>query len=251
MTTRKPPKIALTPRDAKKLAECEATIDRGLGAFVEIGDALGRIRDEGLYRATYTTFGDYCRERWDMDRSYAHRVIDAAKIAAEMLPIGNVPNEAVARRLAGLGSDPAGQKALWQATIDTFGSKPTARQVSKTWKLAQPAINLQDREEKRKMVEEDGQKKHEAYEAEMAAGVDEAAEARAREANPGRRKPTPQHNAFRHPNTPAGDAGRKAELLMLKAIDRVGTPEGVTFFEKAAKIAKEHHLKVEIGVAEL
>ena len=55
------------------LTECEAVIERGLRTFVEVGEALLRIRDERLYRETHGTFEDYCRERWAMRREVADR----------------------------------------------------------------------------------------------------------------------------------------------------------------------------------
>ena len=48
------------------LAECEDVINRGLATFVEVGNALLRIRDERLYRAEFGTFEAYCRQRWQM-----------------------------------------------------------------------------------------------------------------------------------------------------------------------------------------
>ncbi len=57
-------------RDAT-LADLEAVIGRGLDTFVEVGLALGAIHERRLYRATHSTFEDYCRERWGMDRTYA------------------------------------------------------------------------------------------------------------------------------------------------------------------------------------
>ena len=77
----------------------EATIERGVRTFLEVGRALGAIRDGRLYRETHGTFEAYCRERWRMDRTYAHRYIDAARVC-EMLPTGNTPaNEAQVRPL--------------------------------------------------------------------------------------------------------------------------------------------------------
>jgi hypothetical protein len=115
------------------LQECEEVIERGLETFVEVGQALMVIRDGRLYKATHSSFEDYCRERWDIDRVRAHRLIDAASIAG-VLPMGNTPaNERQARALAPLKDDPeAMEKAmvLAQALADAAGSKVTAEQIS-------------------------------------------------------------------------------------------------------------------------
>ena len=49
------------------------------------------------------TLEDYCRERWGMSRVHAHRQIEAAKVASNLLPTGNIPTtERQARPLVGL-----------------------------------------------------------------------------------------------------------------------------------------------------
>jgi hypothetical protein len=58
-----------------------------------------------LYRASHGTFEGYCRERWGMSRSYAHRMIESSAVV-EMLPIGNKPaTESQARPLAKLPAE--------------------------------------------------------------------------------------------------------------------------------------------------
>ena len=104
---------------AARLAECEKVIERGLATFVQVGEALLEIRDGVLYRETHSTFEDYCRERWGMDRTYAHRHIEAAKIT-ELLPIGNNPaTESVARELAPLKND---ERELVQACRESHST---------------------------------------------------------------------------------------------------------------------------------
>jgi len=92
-----------------RLLECEAVIERGLETFHAVGRSLLTIRDTRLYRQTHATFEDYCRQRWGIDRTYAHRLIQSVKVV-ETLPIGNTPIcEAQAReldRLLGVPSRP-------------------------------------------------------------------------------------------------------------------------------------------------
>ncbi|MBA2558446.1 MAG: hypothetical protein H0V07_00900 [Propionibacteriales bacterium] len=109
--------LAVVPLDedeADHLATHEATIRAGLDTFVEVGAALLAIRDRRLYRTTHGTFEDYCRDRWTMDRTYAHRVMQSAEVVG-MLPTGNtVPvNEAQARPLTRLRDDPDSVRSAW------------------------------------------------------------------------------------------------------------------------------------------
>jgi protein gp37 len=78
---------------ADRLRELEIEIEHGLPSFIAVGQALGEIRTRRLYRLTHPTFEDYCRERWDMNKRYANRLILAAKG-----PIGP-KTEGEARRL--------------------------------------------------------------------------------------------------------------------------------------------------------
>lgn len=80
------------------LAECEEVIERGRQTFIEVGVALGAIRDGRLYREEYATFEVYCRKRWGMSATHAYRQIAAAKRAL-LSPIGEIENEHQARRL--------------------------------------------------------------------------------------------------------------------------------------------------------
>ena len=100
-----PPSAALTTIETGQLAAYERTIESGLQTFVKVGAALSAIRDGRLYRASHGTFEEYCRERWGMSRSYAHRMIESSAVV-EMLPIGNKPaTESQARPLAKLPAE--------------------------------------------------------------------------------------------------------------------------------------------------
>jgi hypothetical protein len=121
---------ALTITESAKLTDCERIIESGLQTFVEVGTALSEIRDSKLYRMEYGTFEDYCRERWGMSRSYAHRMIDSSEVV-QMLPMGNIPtSERQARPLAKL---PAAEQApAWQDAVQTAKAeerKVTAKDV--------------------------------------------------------------------------------------------------------------------------
>src|SRR5262245_9354442 len=108
----------LTNAEQSKLAECEAAIEHILGSFYEPGGALQKIRDERLYRVTHATFEKYCRERWDMSKAYANRMIEASSVVANLTPIGVIPaTESQARELAGL--NPEEQRKVWKQAIET------------------------------------------------------------------------------------------------------------------------------------
>jgi hypothetical protein len=80
----------LTIEEKADLENLEGAIKRELGSFIVVGQALEEIRAKGLYREGYKTFKDYCRDKWGMGRVYAHRLIDGAQVAVNLLPHGNM-----------------------------------------------------------------------------------------------------------------------------------------------------------------
>lgn len=120
----------LTLVEATQLAAQEAVIERGLKTFVDVGNALLTIRDGRLYRASHSTFEDYCQERWGMDRRYANRVIAAAGVVTSLGPIGPIlpATESQARPLTAL--PPVQQAEAWQRAVETApDGKVTAAHV--------------------------------------------------------------------------------------------------------------------------
>lgn len=96
---------------ATRLERCEAIIQAGLNTFVEVGSALMSIREGRLYRVEYSTFEDYCRERWGMTRKRAYDLMGAAETVELMSPIGDIlpANEGQARELSGLDPETAAE----------------------------------------------------------------------------------------------------------------------------------------------
>jgi hypothetical protein len=109
---------SLTISEQQTLNGLEATIEGGLEAFYRVGNALLSIRDGRLYRANHATFEDYCRERWNISRPQAYRLLDAAGVAENLSPIGDKPTaESQARELATLNDQPELQRQVWQAVV--------------------------------------------------------------------------------------------------------------------------------------
>lgn len=110
----------------------EATIERGLKTFVEVGQALQAIRDGKLYREQYDRFEDYCKERWGWNRDRAYKLIAAADAAGNVSQgIHAAPeSERVARPLAKLPADE--QADAWEEVVtdaEEAGEKITAKRV--------------------------------------------------------------------------------------------------------------------------
>lgn len=106
------------------LSACEDVIAKNLTAFYEVGNALYTIRERGLYRELgYTSFGDYCRDRWDMARSRAYQMIAGATIMDNLklsTLVGNLPTqETQVRHLSAIA--PELQPFAWELAIEVSG----------------------------------------------------------------------------------------------------------------------------------
>jgi len=94
----------LSVEEQTELALCEAVIERGRKAFLEVGGALMTIQEKRLYRATHTTFDAYCREKWQIGKSYAYDMIAAYGIVENVRHSGQTdalpenPKQALALR---------------------------------------------------------------------------------------------------------------------------------------------------------
>jgi hypothetical protein len=93
------PEEILSVTEMNALAQHEETIARNINSFVECGNALLEIRDKKLYRADFVDFHVYCRERWNIGRAHAYRLMEAADVAND---VEGVETERQARELAPL-----------------------------------------------------------------------------------------------------------------------------------------------------
>jgi len=129
--------LFLNAYEAIELRRCEGVVEKGLVAFLDVGQALWQIRQSRLYREKHTTFEEYVEDRWLMSKSQAYRLISATEIVHQIeeagSPIGDngehlLPaNAAQARPLSQLAKH---QRAgAWQTAVEKAGGQPTAQVV--------------------------------------------------------------------------------------------------------------------------
>jgi hypothetical protein len=74
----------LTASERAELAALEEVIEAGQQSFVQVGLALASIRDGKLYRETHSTFEEYVKERFHVQRRRAYQLMDAAVVAGNV-----------------------------------------------------------------------------------------------------------------------------------------------------------------------
>ena len=144
----------LTAEQEIELDRCEAVIRRGLDTFVEVGTALLKIRDGDLYKRDYSTFEDYCRERWGFTRMHASRMIAAAEVVenvTDRLQIHPPANIEQTRPLASL--EPEQQREAWTKAVETAPEgKVTGAHVAKVVEEIKEAEKEPEPEEPKETV---------------------------------------------------------------------------------------------------
>lgn len=126
----------ITLNEAGRLLVLERIVTEHKGGFIKAGLALEEIRDKKLYRAKYGTFEDYCTKKWGFGRSYGYRLIEDAKVAAEMSTVsGQIPTAHAAHALSKV---PAGQRAAVVHSAKASGAV-TSGTIAKA---AKPDIEL-------------------------------------------------------------------------------------------------------------
>lgn len=107
---------ALATSDLESL---EQVIANGLRTFVDVGQALTRIRDGELYKAEHRTFEAYCSERWGFSRRRAYQFMEASEVVENVQKFTQSPptTESHAAPLAKLAL--AEQPKAWAEAVKT------------------------------------------------------------------------------------------------------------------------------------
>ena len=106
-------------------------------AYVVRGRELAAIRDEQSWRSryNYATFEEYCEQRWELDKVYAYRLMNAAafadKVANWQLPVPT--RESHVRPLLSRLETDEDRIAVWRDLLaTTSGAKIRAQDVDNT-----------------------------------------------------------------------------------------------------------------------
>ncbi len=124
----------LSTTEQSRRAELEKVITENFQAFCAVGQALAEIHNSQLYRTTHEDFATYCRDLWDVSRSRAYQLIDAAQVVENIKMIKGIEimpvNESQVRPLTKLGMGQ--QVEAWKAAVESAtgeNEKITARLV--------------------------------------------------------------------------------------------------------------------------
>ena len=89
----------------------------------------------------YASWADYCAAEFNMSDAQAYRLLDAARVVAQ-LPMGSSPvNERQARELAPLLNKPEKLQEVWKQALEESNGHPTARSIRKLRQPQSPGID--------------------------------------------------------------------------------------------------------------
>ena len=78
----------------QRLRTLEKEIRSGMEEFYYVGMKLKEIRDEELFKEDgFETWERYCKERWEWDRTYVHRLITASEYREKLPALPNGQQE--------------------------------------------------------------------------------------------------------------------------------------------------------------
>lgn len=139
---------------------------REWNAFLQVAEALTTIRDEHLYRQNYSSFEQYCRDKWHYSKAHAYHLIAAAETVKCLSSVEDkLPkNERQVRLLNGLSKEL--KQLVWERTIVLAGDeKITSKHVKAAVAELVPAQKNGKKRPNRsvtmeKVSEDDWQKAH-------------------------------------------------------------------------------------------
>lgn len=128
--------VNVTAEDQAEFKRLDKIVRQGVKAFMACGEALIEIQEKKLWLAGgWSTWEAYCNEVTGLSKSYAHRLINATRVALQLssqLPFGNsiIPvSESQVRPLLKLPT-PEQQASVWAAAVEKAeGKQPTAAAV--------------------------------------------------------------------------------------------------------------------------
>lgn len=101
----------------------------GEKTFIYVGEALRKLRDDGLYKAKYETFEELCKAEFHYSRSYSYDLINSSIIASEVSEMSAIAdktkdqqspvivNEGQARALAKAADDKESRVKVLKALV--------------------------------------------------------------------------------------------------------------------------------------
>ncbi len=118
----------LTEDEERDLLRLERKVER---AFFEAGLSLREIRDRRLYRSTYATFEQYCKERFNFTRQAANYLIAGSSVFETLTTIGCQILPTSERQVRPITSlDEYEQVEAWSAAVAEAGERvPSSRIV--------------------------------------------------------------------------------------------------------------------------
>lgn len=122
---------ALSQDEQELLQQHEATIEQCLDATERLLIAFYEIKEKRLYRAEYSSYEQYCKQRWGHTRRTGYMKAQAGEVLINLLAgdFSILPNTKQARPLAGLS--PEAQREAWADTLAYTEQKPTQNEVEK------------------------------------------------------------------------------------------------------------------------
>ena len=136
----------ITMIEALRRNELEKIIKKGFVPFMEMGFALAEIKEKKLYRDTYATFEEYCKEKWGFSRTYSYYVIKGSE-AIKSLPqhtFTRVNTEKQARAVSKVRPEKRNDVVLAaSAKAESEGRPMTSKDITDAASEQEPPVDIE------------------------------------------------------------------------------------------------------------
>jgi hypothetical protein len=134
----------LTAQEKLRLRQLELEIEKNLTGFIRCGRALLEVRESRLYRESYKTFADYCRERFALARSTADQLCRSTQVFESLVDSGlQIPENVPEVTLRPISQLPGGdlQSQAWRLAMSVApgGKAPTHTVTAKVSRMIREA----------------------------------------------------------------------------------------------------------------
>jgi hypothetical protein len=121
----------LTHGEMVTLESLEQFITLNMSTALQVAEALKKIHDEKLYRGTHSSFNQYVKDRFGIQKAHAYRMIYAGRTIEDLSGHPVAPeSEFQIRPLANL--DPGLKVEIWdQAVAEAGGEQPKPADIKK------------------------------------------------------------------------------------------------------------------------
>lgn len=122
----------LTQEERRLKQQIETRVLSFFSSFLERGKDLAILRNQRLYREEYSSWDMYCRVYFNWSKSHADRLIKAAEVVEQLVPVGEdnlLPQSEFVARVLTTIKDKDTRQQVWERSIEIAEDKIVTKEI--------------------------------------------------------------------------------------------------------------------------